>query len=798
MLRLRLFTFLFTILILSFQFSFAQWEVQDPGFPEDMNALFYHAVDENVVWAVGGRELDQAVYQGFSKTTDGGETWTLGNVPAGENYFFSNIFALSDSVAWVTMVDNEIIPHEGKIFKTIDGGVNWTVQFGDSTDIQGLFNWVYFWDENEGLAVADHGTAGRIEIFKTADGGNSWKIIANENIPETILTDGGEQPTHSNRSVIGDSAIWFNTNKGRVFRSTNRGQNWTVADIGLGASVAYTSFSDEMNGLATVPILSKNIAKTVDGGITWETTSNQLPINAGLLHITGTTNTYMYLTGNLGIYLGTGDHGYGVTKDEGATFEMEGDIPFNNLSFVNASTGWAGNTANNKIYKWIGPSLDNTNWKAQEPGFPEGIAAVFSYVVNDSVVWTVGGHEIEKPSYHGFSKTTDGGVTWHADTIEVDYLENFRFSSIFALNENLAWVTMIDDITPIHKGRVFKTSDGGETWENQSTAFPDDEVLGHKPAFVYFFDENNGFTVGYYGEHYVTSNGGNLWTLVSEENRPTIIDDERPFTSNFWSVGDSIAWYGTSKGRVFKTTNRGSSWTAYDVNLGEGIVFASFKDELNGLAVTPVINKNIAKTTDGGETWQTLPNQVPTNAILIYVKGTENTYMYGSGDLPSFIGSDPGSGFTADEGNSWMFENDMPLEPMFSTNSANGWANGNTFENKIYKWIGPNLDSPTAIDKAVLFNNPENFTLSQNYPNPFNPTTTISYSLLHNSNVNLTIYNMLGQKVRTLINQNQSSGIKKVVWNGRDNAGNQVASGIYFYRLEAVGFEETKRMLLIR
>lgn len=88
--------------------------------------------------------------------------------------------------------------------------------------------------------------------------------------------------------------------------------------------------------------------------------------------------------------------------------------------------------------------------------------------------------------------------------------------------------------------------------------------------------------------------------------------------------------------------------------------------------------------------------------------------------------------------------------------------------------------------------------LGQNYPNPFNPTTTINYTLAQNGPVNLTIYNIRGQKVRQLVNDNQTAGTHNVVWNGRDNSGNAVSSGVYFYRLQAAGKALQKKMLLIK
>jgi len=93
---------------------------------------------------------------------------------------------------------------------------------------------------------------------------------------------------------------------------------------------------------------------------------------------------------------------------------------------------------------------------------------------------------------------------------------------------------------------------------------------------------------------------------------------------------------------------------------------------------------------------------------------------------------------------------------------------------------------------------PQHFSLSQNYPNPFNPQTTISYALPQNAHVKLVVYNLLGQKVKTLVDEHQSAGHKTVWWDGKDESGAPVASSVYFYRIDADEFFEVKKMLLVK
>jgi len=103
--------------------------------------------------------------------------------------------------------------------------------------------------------------------------------------------------------------------------------------------------------------------------------------------------------------------------------------------------------------------------------------------------------------------------------------------------------------------------------------------------------------------------------------------------------------------------------------------------------------------------------------------------------------------------------------------------------------VGIEPDNHSPVDKFVLY---------QNYPNPFNPNTMITYQLANASTVRINILNLLGEPVRELVNTNQQAGIHRVSWDGRNNNGQQAASGIYIYQLQAGAFSQTRKMLLLR
>jgi len=137
-----------------------------------------------------------------------------------------------------------------------------------------------------------------------------------------------------------------------------------------------------------------------------------------------------------------------------------------------------------------------------------------------------------------------------------------------------------------------------------------------------------------------------------------------------------------------------------------------------------------------------------------------------------------------------------------------------TNKGRIYvAWMGGKQPKPD--DASILFSwaqGPDwvregedkiqipRFSLKQNYPNPFNSTTAISYQLsgIRPHRTTLRIYNILGEEVITLVDEKQKMRSHQTTWNGRDRNGKDVSSGIYFYRLKAGDFVETRKMVLIR
>ena len=114
------------------------------------------------------------------------------------------------------------------------------------------------------------------------------------------------------------------------------------------------------------------------------------------------------------------------------------------------------------------------------------------------------------------------------------------------------------------------------------------------------------------------------------------------------------------------------------------------------------------------------------------------------------------------------------------------------------KIVAGQYDYVERMTEEILANIPSVFSLSQNYPNPFNPITKMNYNLPMRSKVNISIYNVLGQEIKTLVNEVQEYGYHSILWNGKDNFGRDMASGVYFTRMASKGFTQTKKMLLVK
>ncbi|GAP44308.1 protein containing Por secretion system C-terminal sorting domain [Lentimicrobium saccharophilum] len=336
------------------------WIIQNSGFVSPSRGINYiHAVDENVAWAAAydGSGTGSTINE-FTRTTDGGSTWTTGQILGGTTYGIGNICGISENIAYVALYNG--VGNQNNtcgIYKTSNGGTTWTQLPGALQGSTSFANNVYFWNEQEGMCHGDV-KDGYFEIYTTVNGGSTW-----QRVPAANITNGtplsGEGGWTSCIEVTGNT-VMFGTNKGRVFISDDKGLTWRVSNANITAvangGINVIAFKDPMNGIVAQTTAPVQVRRTSDGGDTWE---NITPAGAFLTNdinfVPGTENTYVS-TG-----AATGATGISYSHDGGSTWTLfggTGSKQFLAADFFSSTVGYAGgfneNQYNGGMYRMIG------------------------------------------------------------------------------------------------------------------------------------------------------------------------------------------------------------------------------------------------------------------------------------------------------------------------------------------------------------------------------------------------------------------------------------------------------------
>ncbi len=360
-------------------------------------------------------------------------------------------------------------------------------------------------------------------------------------------------------------------------------------------------------------------------------------------------------------------------------------------------------------------------------------------------------------------KTTNAGENW----ILIEHNVNSTFNSIFFLDANTGF--MGGDF-----GRLFRTTDGGISLD---TIYPG--MIDHFHS-VYFPSRDTGYIASKYGGILKTINCGSNWVIL----RPRLqgysgfeglhcLDNSLIFASGF--SGSPPNFF-----QIFRSTNGGESWNSIYIPSVGSVYGVHFTDHNTGFIASP--SGKIFKTTNIGLNWTLkLADSLSGFWSLFFVNFSTGFAVGNSGYKLAK---------TTDAGETWSLYQDYLFNDLYSVY----FVDENTGVAVGYSGIIRTTNGGVPIGiRPISKEIPASFSLFQNYPNPFNPNSKIKFQIPKFSHVKLTVFDMLGKEIHTLVNEKLSPGTYEA-----DFDGSNLSSGIYLYTLEAGDYVESRKTVLMR
>ncbi len=746
----------------------------------------------------------------------------------------------------------------GGVFKSTDRGATWSPIFDDQAVLPigdlavdpNQPNVIY---AGTGEANGGHNNFPGGGLFKSGNAGASWQytgLAATTSIGRIVI-----DPSNSNRVLVAAIGSYFGKDRDRgVYRSVDGGQNWQQVLFVNDSTGAIDLVIDPQNPNKLFAAVwervrppersshlygpSSGIYRSLDGGESWQRlgAAQGLPgvrNNLGRIGLTICRSQPRHL---YALYTNFTASGYGFdglyrSQDGGETWQRTD--PNNQVANGFSNFSWYfGNVRVHpgdpeKVYVLdfaLMLSHDGgQNWEGAPTSHVDHHALAFDPANAQRLITGNDG---------GMDISNDGGLFWEEVTglpvtqfyhITMDVNHPHRLYGGTQDNGTMHTRTgALDDWEEIFGGDGFyvivdpndsniiyaeaqfgfleKSRDGGFSFDGARNGIDLNEPTNWSTPVV--MDPNDS-RVLYYGTNrvYRTTNGADSWQAISG-NLTLQKPGSRLGTVTSIAVApanSSVIYAGTDDSQVWVTDNAGQNWKEVSAALpyrwitrvavdptNENIAYVTFSG-LKWNSPQP----HVFRTADMGTTWENLSNNLPDAPVnTIVVDPIDPNFLY--------VGTDVSAYYSANAGQTWQpFGEGLPMVSvydLFVHPTARILVAG-TYGRSMYTF---DLSTLTEVKERRPENIPQKITLEQNYPNPFNPATTITLSLRQPGAVTLQIFDLEGRLVRTLLTGIQIAGEHHLPWDGRDEQQQQVASGFYFYRMQAGKEVQQKRMLLLR
>ncbi len=672
------------------------------------------------------------------------------------------------------------------ILKTSDGGSTWNK----------VIDWTQ--DQRRGVEVIKLNPlnpnsiwAGTSEgTMRSLDGGKTW-VTVNSTI---MVTDIIINPLDTNQVVIACGNLWSNGTG--IYKTSDYGNGWTKITSGLpssyGGKVLFSVYRANPNliyasiGFGSNDGAGTNLCKSTNFGTTWALVSNMdySTYQGWFAHVVGIhpLDSSVVLTAGVDVFKSTNGGAnftqksywfhwfFGVTQPG----EPEGPYDYSHADHhaiawhpTNPNVVYFGNDGGIFCTTDAGETFEGRNGGYQTQQFYNG----FSASIDDSALAMGGMQDNSTAIYLGtnaWKRVLGGDGAWTA----IDQSNN---NTLYGSSQY---------------GHISKSTDGGDSFffvapnDNSEAGFVAPYVISYPHHQILYAGRTNIFK---------TTNGAQSWLKI---NAQTL--DNNPLLAMALPIfNDDVLYAATapvrSRGKVFVSTNGGVNWTNITGSLPDRYPMDIVVDPGNEAKAYIVFSgfgtSHVFMTTDYGQTWQDigagLPD-VPTNAVALDYDFPDHIYV--GNDLGVYLSTDGGLNWNSySEGlPEAVIVMDLTMSP--ANNSIKVATHGNgAYERKLFSAVMPVKQNENRV---------EGFKLEQNYPNPFNPATKIKFTIpqnIANENIELSVFNSLGERVKTLLNGTISAGEHEIIFTAEN-----LSSGVYYYSVRTRSFVVTKKMIILK
>ncbi len=688
-------------------------------------------------------------------------------------------------------------------------------------------------------------------VWKSTNGGLNWTpktdfevtlssgALAIDPVNTNIIYYGTGEATYSGASYSGKGLL----------KSTNGGNNWTNYKTGLPVSSYFSRIviKPGNSNYLLAAIGTSGLVKSTDAGVTWTTA------------VSGRCDDVVFSPDGTKVYIIGSGSGYKISTDGGTTFTA-GTFPVamgtrNHIAICKAqptvlyASVYTGGTI--KVYKSTNSGTSFTQISAAT-NFEGGQAWYDFYMhvspINPNVAF-VGSIDVWRTTDgNTFLNVTNGysGGNVHVDNHNMDFHPT-NANILYCVNDGGVWYSSNQGTTWLNRNAGLSitqfyrmTSDpnnashlAGGTQDNGTQRTKGTinwtAAFGGDGGEVCFHPKNSNYVLGETQNNGVrrSVNNGESWNGATSG-----LSGTGAWVAPLIAHPDSVEIFYTARQNIFKTTDMGASWFSISgavfggsvsqmaisrtkpkyIYAAYGSVFFRSTDggytftnantglpskTITSISVHPDSNlvclvtmssttgNRVHKTTNGGVSWVSLTGNLPETAVddgMFYYPGHSTNLIV--------VGTDVGVFTTTNNGTNWIeIATGLPntIAMHLDYNQASGKLRVGTHGRGTWELNGP-IGITNYSEKI-----PDNFYLSQNYPNPFNPATRISFGVKETGFVSLKVFDMLGREVSNLVNKELKPGTYEVTFRG-DN----LTSGIYFYKLTAKNFTQTKRLSLIK